>query len=317
MEKGCDYMAIDSRVYLARNKITLEDYNDLLIELEEYIKEFLEEKDIDKKHFTSMQWAACLMYLYRHTFRINPKYLFRTDRASKDIYNYDLFKVNKVLDIYLYLCYVYSFRICIDHFSFFTGINTDTINRWRYVSKTYYIDSDSDLCISRVGISSIDIDNIDNVDISNIDMSSNNNIYSNRDTYRDNIDSVNTSSVYSSSNNSSVNNSDIDNNYVSSDDINIGCANISSNVSTGLLDSVKVTIRPVDIYNRLISNTVSAADDLMLSKHGVNSIAYRNMISERFSTKTIESVPVLGVSDLAKQLGISKELASLPDKESE
>ena len=307
---------MNGKQFLAMSKVTLEDYNDLLIELEEYIKEFLEDKEIEKNKFTSMQWAACLMYLYRHTFRVNPKYLFRTDRASKDIYNYDLFKVNKVLDIYLYLCYVYSFRICIDHFSFFTGINTDTINRWRYVSKTYYIDSDSDLCINRVNISSIDIDNIDNVDMSNIDMSSNNNIYSNRDTYRDNIDNVDLSSVYSSSNSSSVNNSDIDNNYVSSNNINIGCANISSNVSTGLLDSVKVTIRPVDIYNRLVSNTVSAADDLMLSKHGVNSIAYRNMINERYSNKIQENIPVLETADLAKQLGISKELASLPDKES-
>ena len=309
---------IDSREYISRNKITLEDYNDLLIELEEYIKEFLEEKDIDKKHFTSMQWAACLMYLYRHTFRVNPKYLFRTDRVSKDIYNYDLFKVNKVLDIYLYLCYVYSFRICIEHFCFFTGIKPTTVYNWRYNSKTLYIDSDSDLIITRVNISSVDMysnNNIysntdnsdidrDNIDISSIDSSSN--IYNNSDTniHDINIDNVNTYDVYSNSDANSSN-------------INMDPVNISSNINSGMIDNIVVTIKPMDIYNRLVSNTVSAADDLMLSKHGVNSIAYRNMIQERYNSRIQDAIPVLEMGSLADQLGISKELASLPDKELE
>ena len=281
---------MNGKQFLAMGKVTLEDYNDLLIELEEYIKEFLEDKEIEKNKFTSMQWAACLMYLYRHTFRVNPRYLFRTNRNSKDLYNYDLFKVNKVLDIYLYLCYIYSFRICIDHFCYFTGINTETMYRWKYDNRTLYIDTDSDLCTNRESISNINIDNT-----SDIYQSSNSS-----------IDNITISNVDSSSVNSSCN--------VYGSNIDMNTVNLSSNIYTGVVDNIELTIKPSNIYNRLVKNTITAADDIMLSKHGVNSIAYRNMINERYSNKIQENIPVLETADLAKQLGISKELASLPDK---
>lgn len=297
---------MNGKQFLAMGKVTLEDYNDLLIELEEYIKEFLEDKEIEKNKFTSMQWAACLMYLYRHTFRVNPRYLFKTDSSNKLVYDYDIFKVDKVLDIYLYLCYIYGFRICIDHFCFFTGINKTTIFRWKQDYSTLYIDSDSDLYISSVNKSNIDLYDspINYIDINNTGVNGTSNI---------DIDNRYISDVYQSSNSNNVNSSS----DVYSNNIDIESLDKSSIIPSGVVGNVKLTIKRNDIYNRLVNNTLIAADDLMLSKHGVNSIAYRNMINERYANKAQENIPVLETADLAKQLGISKELASLPDKESE
>ena len=297
---------MNGKQFLAMGKVTLEDYNDLLIELEEYIKEFLEDKEIEKNKFTSMQWAACLMYLYRHTFRVNPRYLFKTDSSNKLVYDYDIFKVDKVLDIYLYLCYIYGFRICIDHFCFFTGINKTTIFRWKQDYSTLYIDSDSDLYISSVNKSNIDLhdSSINYIDINNTGVNGTSNI---------DIDNRYISDVYQSSNSNNVNSSS----DVYSNNIDMENLDKSSIIPSGVVGNVKLTIKRNDIYNRLVNNTLIAADDLMLSKHGVNSIAYRNMINERYANKAQENIPVLETADLAKQLGISKELASLPDKESE
>ena len=57
---------------------------------------------------------------------------------------------------------------------------------------------------------------------------------------------------------------------------------------------------------------MTAADDLMLTKHGVNSIAYRNIVSERYQKQTKAQNNLLDSSDLALQLGISDQLQLLP-----
>ena len=72
-----------------------------------------------------------------------------------------------------------------------------------------------------------------------------------------------------------------------------------------------------EIYKRLIESSLMSADDLMISRNGVNSIAYRNSVQERYNqyldkqkdTKVIDTV------DLAEKLGISGALGqlALPD----
>ena len=84
-------------------------------------------------------WNSCLRYIYNNVFK-NTDIL-----KSKDIrhinnnsipstfnaYNYNI--VNNVLDIYIYnLCFKYDKEISIIGFSTLTGIDTDTINEWRY-----------------------------------------------------------------------------------------------------------------------------------------------------------------------------------------
>ena len=66
-----------------------------------------------------------------------------------------------------------------------------------------------------------------------------------------------------------------------------------------------------DIYKRLVQNTVSAADDIMLSRSGVNSIAYRNAIQERYAARQDTGVGAVDVVGLADQLGISGDIRGL------
>lgn len=215
---------------------------DLMTVIEDYIEEFIEEKNIDRKKFSSMQWAACLMYIYRHLFKNNPVLLFT---SSKNMYSYNIFKVNKVLDVYIYLCFTYNHRICIEHFCFLTGINRQTIYNWKLDNKTIYLSDSSNTSI--------------------------NNIYGSC--------------------------KDSDSKYLYSDVNGSG---------------EKATLRHSDIYYKLINNTMVAADDLMLTKHGVNSIAYRNIVSERYQKQTKAQNNLLDSSDLALQLGISDQLQLLP-----
>ena len=57
---------------------------------------------------------------------------------------------------------------------------------------------------------------------------------------------------------------------------------------------------------------MTAADDLMLTRQGVNSIAYRNIVSERYQKQTKAQNNLLDSSDIALQLGISDQLQLLP-----
>jgi len=70
------------------------------------------------------------------------------------------------------------------------------------------------------------------------------------------------------------------------------------------------------IYLILMDGSMQAADDLMVSKTGVNTIAYRNATKERYDavmSKQAES-NILDMDFLADRLGISDKLQALPDK---
>jgi hypothetical protein len=84
-------------------------------------------------------------------------------------------------------------------------------------------------------------------------------------------------------------------------------------LSSSVVDSKRLTIRRNEIYKKLIQNTMIAADDLVLSKAGVNSIAYRNAVQERYSSRAAESVQALDVGSIADQLGITGDVALLGD----
>ena len=70
------------------------------------------------------------------------------------------------------------------------------------------------------------------------------------------------------------------------------------------------------IYKTLLENSVMAADDLALSKSGVNSIAYANRVHDNYDAfmSKQESVTALDVVDLAEKLGITDKIRALPDK---
>lgn len=72
--------------------------------------------------------------------------------------------------------------------------------------------------------------------------------------------------------------------------------------------------RAKEIYKRLIESSLMSADDLMISRTGVNSIAYRNSVQERYNRyidkqKDTRALDTVG---LAEKLGIAEQLA-LPD----
>lgn len=210
------------------NKTDIDIYDS---EIESYIIDFLDSKGIeDYGKITSMQWAAALMYTYDHTFK-HDKAALMTDRQYNDGYN--IFAVNALCDKYIYLCYSYGQRICIEHFSFLSGIARDTLYRWRDDNKRIYI-------------------------------------------------------------------------YNCSGDSKEGISGIGGNRD-------RLTISRADIFKKLVENTMVSADDIMLSKSGVNSIAYRNAVQERYNSRRQDQRKTYDAGNIALQLGITDKLASLPD----
>lgn len=70
------------------------------------------------------------------------------------------------------------------------------------------------------------------------------------------------------------------------------------------------------IYATLMDHSMMAADDLMISKSGVNSIAYRNAVNERYNAFMAkqEEKTAIDTAALERQLGIDN-LALLPEPE--
>jgi hypothetical protein len=76
--------------------------------------------------------------------------------------------------------------------------------------------------------------------------------------------------------------------------------------------------RAKQVYIRLMEDTLTAADDLLLTKSGVNSIAYRNAVQERYSQymSKQEEKTAIDTAALERQLGLSgNDLALLPERE--
>lgn len=66
-----------------------------------------------------------------------------------------------------------------------------------------------------------------------------------------------------------------------------------------------------EIYKRLIESSLMSADDLMISRNGVNSIAYRNSVQERYNQYLDKQKDrkIIDTVELAERLGITKQLA--------
>lgn len=116
--------------------------NDIVL----YLKMFCEEQGIeDMSKESQSKWNAAMMYIRRHAFNnssilkmskplegyINNSYNNQHSNINNSNCNaYDIYKVNAVCDIYIYLCYIYDKEISIMGFSKLTGINQDTIHDW-------------------------------------------------------------------------------------------------------------------------------------------------------------------------------------------
>lgn len=72
------------------------------------------------------------------------------------------------------------------------------------------------------------------------------------------------------------------------------------------------------IIAKLMDYSMMAADDLLLTKSGVNSIAYRNATETRYNNYLLkkDAKKTINTADLAERLGITEQLA-LPDKQPE
>lgn len=102
-----------------------EIYND---DIDKYIHLWMDDRNItDMCKVSQNRWYNCCQYVYDNVFKINPVYLKDDNHISNQ---YDIDKVNKVLDIYIRLCNDYEKVINIVGFTFFTGIHRDTLNGW-------------------------------------------------------------------------------------------------------------------------------------------------------------------------------------------
>ena len=105
-----------------------------------YLQLFCENNNIQNMRQESQSvWNSCLRYIYTNVFKntdiLKSKDIRHIDNNSIpstfNAYNYNT--VLYVLDIYIYnLCFKYDKEISIIGFSTLTGIDTDTINEWRY-----------------------------------------------------------------------------------------------------------------------------------------------------------------------------------------
>lgn len=188
-------------------------------DIELYLQEFFDLRHIDPVKVSSMQWAAALMHVCNRMFKHDRDSL----RDSHDKARYDIAIIDSLVDRYIALCYLYNQRICVEHFSFLSGIPFQTLYSWQNDRRPVYI-------------------------------------YKNR-------------------------------------------------AEKGLLGTEKLTITKHDIYKKLVQNTVIAADDLLLTKAGVNSIAYRNAVQERYASRAADQVQALDVGSIADQLGIAGDVA--------
>lgn len=93
----------------------------------DYLQQYINERGIeDMSKEPQSKWNAALIYINKYVF-INDNEL------MSDINNsmYDEYKVNKICDIYINLCYEYDKEISINGFHFLTGINRDTLYSWK------------------------------------------------------------------------------------------------------------------------------------------------------------------------------------------
>lgn len=116
-------------------------------DVDKYLQLFLEEQGIEDMRTESQNvWSSALMYIQKHVFKnnkmlkmttppegyINNNYDNEHSNLNKSNCNaYDLEKVKKVCDIYIYECMLYDKIPTQQGFIYMTGITVDTICRWK------------------------------------------------------------------------------------------------------------------------------------------------------------------------------------------
>ena len=85
------------------------------------------------------QWNAALDYIYKRVIKNNPDLLTIPHTISN---SYNLYAVNELLDIYIYMCYLHNQEISISGFCKLSGISRDTIHSWGNNNTRSYIYKD-------------------------------------------------------------------------------------------------------------------------------------------------------------------------------
>lgn len=118
-------------------------------QIELYLDQYITERKIKNMNKeTQGRWNAALLYIKKHVFQNKDDLMSEVNHSM-----YDEYKINRICDIYINLCYEYDKEISINGFSFLTGINRDTVYSWgkEECRSTVYYDSDG----NRIGNISI------------------------------------------------------------------------------------------------------------------------------------------------------------------
>lgn len=97
-----------------------------------YISLWLDDRELESRDICKVsqnRWYNCCKFIYEKVFKDYPEKLKVPGLINNQ---YDLEKVNNILDIYIDLCNDYEKVINITGFTFFTGIHRDTINDWSH-----------------------------------------------------------------------------------------------------------------------------------------------------------------------------------------
>lgn len=116
-------------------------------DVDKFLQLFIEEQGIEDMRSESQNvWSSALMYIQKHVFKnnkmlkmttppegyINNNYNNEHSNLNKSNCNaYDLEKVKRVCDIYIYECMLYDKIPTQQGFIYMTGITVDTICRWK------------------------------------------------------------------------------------------------------------------------------------------------------------------------------------------
>ena len=114
--------------------------------IDEAIENYKIENDIeDIKALSQLEFNALLIYIGKSVFKVN----------HKNILDYrDIILIDKILDIYIRVCYRYKKSVSIYGFSYFIAIDYSTLNRWSNNSNrdVLYYDVDNNIYIDNGSI---------------------------------------------------------------------------------------------------------------------------------------------------------------------
>ena len=136
-------------------------------DIDYYLQEYIETRELDRNKIPSSQWAAAMRYVHNHVFT-GGNSLRQKNTINNEPYNMDA--VEQLLDKYIFLCMDHCQRICTEHFCLLSGLTKATISYWandvrraddpraKRIYKTLLensVMSADDLMISRNGVNSI------------------------------------------------------------------------------------------------------------------------------------------------------------------